>query len=462
MKATIGVDARSTRQELRAGSLADFESKIPIHLDRLGWTAETIAAHQRTELRRLLAHALEGSPFHARRLRAIDPATFELGDLATLPVMTKGDMMESFDEVVTDRRLSRRLVEEQLAATDDEASFLLDEYVCLASGGSSGLRGIFVWERGACSDFLLGVVRSALANVIAAGGPPPGGVPTAVVAAGSAIHATKALTSIFSGGPFRISSVPATLPIEEIVRQLNDLQPSMLIGYSAMLGMLAAEQGAGRLQIRPASVTGTSELFTAELKARVSAAFDAPVIDSFGSSEGLIGTAPPGDAAISLAADLAIVELVDDDNQPVAPDTPSAKVLVTSLLNRAQPLIRYELTDRMVAQPPAATHGYPRVTVEGRADEVFSYGRVHLHPFVVRSVLASTPAITEYRVHQTASGVAIEVVAAADLDSAAVERRLGAALAEAGLRAPTAEVTTVARIERQSDTGKLARFIPLP
>ena len=47
-------------------------------------------------------------------------------------------------------------------------------------------------------------------------------------------------------------------------------------------------------------------------------------------------------------------------------------MLVTNLFNRLQPLIRYELTDRFVAQPPATAHGYLRARVHGRADEIFS------------------------------------------------------------------------------------------
>ena len=48
--------------------------------------------------------------------------------------MTKADMMASLDEVFTDRRLSRRVVEQALGATGPEPSVILDEYVALASG----------------------------------------------------------------------------------------------------------------------------------------------------------------------------------------------------------------------------------------------------------------------------------------------------------------------------------------
>src|SRR5262249_17259288 len=79
---------------------------MPEHIARLGWDAGRLAAHQRDRLRALLARAIADSPFHARRLRGVDPDRFELSDLARLPVMTKADMMENFDAATTDRRLS--------------------------------------------------------------------------------------------------------------------------------------------------------------------------------------------------------------------------------------------------------------------------------------------------------------------------------------------------------------------
>ena len=71
--------------------------QMPEHIARLGWDAGRLAACQRDRLRALLARAIAGSPFHAGRLRGVDPDRFELSDLARLPAMTKADMMENFD-----------------------------------------------------------------------------------------------------------------------------------------------------------------------------------------------------------------------------------------------------------------------------------------------------------------------------------------------------------------------------
>jgi phenylacetate-CoA ligase len=193
----------------------------------------------------------------------------------------------------------------------------------------------------------------------------------------------------------------------------------------------------------------------------VEAAFGVPLVDQFGSTEGVVGASAPGTREIVLASDLAIVELVDGEGRPVVPGTPSAKVLVTNLFNRTQPLIRYELTDRFVEAPAAPDHGHRRVTVDGRDDEVLRWGDVAIHPLVIRSALLEWPAIVEYQVHQTPGGVEIAVVAASEVDGWSVADTVARELAVAGLPSPLVTVRRVASVDRHPQTGKARRFVPL-
>ena len=135
------------------------------------------------------------------------------------------------------------------------------------------------------------------------------------------------------------------------------------------------------------------------------------MIDSFGSSEGLVGASEPDADVITFAEDGCIIELVDEEYRAVPPGTPCAAVLVTNLGNRLQPLIRYELTDTFVQQPAAAGHGHLRARVEGRSDDNFRYGAVTIHPLVIRSVLVRSPDVLEYQVRQTTSGIDVRAVA---------------------------------------------------
>jgi len=439
---------------------SEYGNRLMAQLPRLGWDAGRLAAYQAGRLRPVLARAIERSPFHARRLAHIDPDRFGLADLGRLPVMTKAQMMASFDEVVTDRRLTLSRVENHLRAAGNGPALLLGEYVCLVSGGSSGQRGVFVQTIGEYADYAAATLRKAVAGSLAAG-PPPGSTVIAVAAAAAPVHSTRFLAAALGGGRVRMVPVPVTLALAEAVAQLNALQPDALAGYPARLAQLAAEQRAGRLRIAPRSVGTSSEMLTDANRAAITAAFGVPVVNSFASTEGLAGTSDPGSTVITFATDLCLAELVDPGGDPVPPGTPSAKVLITNLHNLTQPLIRYELADSLAATSGTQPGGYLRATVEGRDDGMLRYGEVGIHPHAIATILVSAPAVTEYQVRQTPAGIDVAVVARDDLDQAALATALAASLRQAGLSHPQVTVRVTATIARHPDTGKARRFIPI-
>ena len=440
---------------------AELTRRLGPYTERLGWDASQLAHHQRERLRLLLAHAAGRSPFHARRLRWVDPSRFELADLARLPVMTKAEMMAQFDAVVTDRRLSKHQVEQHLAASAREPSLLLDEYVCLASGGSSGTRGVFVQTLGEYADFVASLIRPGYARALAAGGPPPEGLVLGQVAAASPVHSSGFGAAVATGPPVRLIPAPATLPLTEIVARLNTAQPPALMGYASKLAELAREQLAGRLTITPRSVAPNGEVLTPADRAVIEQAFAVPVIDTFVSTEGLVGHSEPGGSVLSFAADMCLAELVDDDNNPVPAGVPSAKVLVTNLHNFTQPLVRYELTDRFTSPHATPAGGWPRASIEGRADDVFRYGGVAVHPHVIRSALSGDGAVHEYQVRQTKGGVDVDCVTGGRLNTAVLAARLADGLRQAGLTQPEVNITIAEAIPRDPETGKVRRFLPV-
>ena len=445
-------------KDLRERFGRTLASRLPPHIGRLGWDAQQLAAHQTEQLRALLAIAHERSPFHARRLAGMDPARFELSQLAELPVMTKQQMMAGFDELPTDRRVTRARAEQQLAACAHDPGLLDGRYVCLASGGSSGVRGLFVQTAEEYVEFTASLLRPAMARVFAAGGPPPGGLPVTIVAAASPVHSSGFAGAVARGYPVQMTAVPATLPTAEIVRRLNDAPPLVLLAHTSTLALLAGEQQAGRLRVSPQAITAVSELLTDENRSAIRDAFGVPPVDQFVSTEGLVGHSQPGGTVLRFATDLCIAELVDASNRPVADGTASAKVLVTNLHNRTQPLIRYELSDRFIRHP-AAGDPYLHAAVEGRADDAFQFGAVTIDPLMIRTVMVKTPNAVEYQVRQTDRGIDVAVVADGALDHAALTSALEHSLRAAGLDDPCVRVHGVAVIARHPQTGKTRRFI---
>jgi phenylacetate-coenzyme A ligase PaaK-like adenylate-forming protein len=375
--------------------------------------------------------------------------------------MSKEQMMSSFDELLTDRRLTRARVDDHLASLGMQPRLLDDQYACLASGGSSGLRGVFVQTIDEFVEFVASVVRRPMARAIRAGGPPPDGLTLGIIAAAAPVHSSGFGAAVATGPPVRLIPAPATLPVAEVVRRLNQLHPPALLSHTSKLVQLAAERRAGRLQIKPMSITAMAETVTAEDRATIEAAFGIPLITQFTSTEGLVGQSAPGEAFINFAGDTCLVEMLDPDNRPAPEGAEAAKVLITNLHNHTQPLIRYELTDRFIRHPTDPKTGLIRATVEGRADDVFRYADLAIDPLVIRTVMVRTPAALEYQAHQTERGVDVSVVLDGELDHAALAASLQQSLRTAGLPEPQVCVHAVADIARHPETGKARRFIPL-
>jgi phenylacetate-CoA ligase len=450
-------------ERFRAQLQREVLSSLAEHQQRLTWSREQIDATRRIGLRRLLAHAVRHSRFHARRLAGIDLDAIEPDDLSALPVMTKREMMGSLDDVFTDPRLNRELVDGALAATTTEPVPILDAYTAFATGGSSGERGLFVFDLPGRTGFILSLMRALTARLEALGGPPPGGLPVAMVGAASAVHPTAAAAAETERAelPLRVTLVPVTLPLAEIVRRLNELRLPALFGYPSILVRLAAERRAGRLKISPRMISSTSETLTPEARSAIGEAFGAPIVNTFATTEGLVGTSAPDDGVLTFNSDLCIAELVDEHGRAVEPGIASGKVLLTNLYNLAQPLIRYELCDAFVRRPDAAEHGHMRACVEGRAGEVLRYRTVEVHAHVVRSELVRTAGVIDYQVRQTPSGIDVDVIAPDGAEEDLADR-IGDALAGAGLRAPQVKLRIVDELERDPQSGKLRRLVQLP
>ncbi len=157
----------------------------------MAWTAERLHAERTARLRELVGTAVQRSPWHRDRLGDVEEATLDADDLRQLPVMTKDDLMGNFDAIVTDPGVRLADVNAHIAKLDGDAYFR-DELHAVASGGSSGMRGVFVWGWDAWATVQLTAMRRTLLDRI--GDPQLASQPPVVmiVAAENATHFTSA------------------------------------------------------------------------------------------------------------------------------------------------------------------------------------------------------------------------------------------------------------------------------
>jgi phenylacetate-CoA ligase len=450
-------------EDLRQRHLADLAALLADHVQRLEWPAARLRQERRDRLRDLLRVARASSPWHRERLAGVDPDRFEEADLAGLPPMTKDDLMAGWDRVVTDRRLTLDLVEAHLAGLESDG-YLFDEVHAVASGGSTGRRGIFVYGWREWAEAYAGFLRPAVWDRAVT--PELAALPLriAMIGARDARHMTSAMPQTFAGPMADVVRFPVTQPIDQIVAGLNDWQPLTLMGYPSMLALLAVEARAGRLRILPRRITTTSEPLLPEVRQALTEAFCAPVANMYGTSEaGPVGCGCFRGPGIHLCDDLVIVEPVDLAGRPVPPGVRSDKVYVTALANPTLPLIRFELTDQVtfLDTPCACGSAHQLIAdVQGRLDDVFTYpGGQVVHPHVFAAQLRRDPRVVEYQVRQTPAGAEVLVVGGSD-DPTALARDLAAELARHGVPDPAVEVRPVDRLERQA-AGKVRLFLPL-
>jgi phenylacetate-coenzyme A ligase PaaK-like adenylate-forming protein len=406
-------------------------------------------------MRALLATAKERSPWHSERLRDIDAATFTEDDLPSLQTMSKDDLMDNFEAVVTDPRLTRDVVDSYVEDLPENL-YLFDRYLVAASGGSSGRRGVFVYD---CEAFvtLCCQIGRWMATL-------PRALPSANLWAPRGAHLSWIASQVFPrpGGETRIAP---TLPLAEIVARLNALQPKTLSGYASTLALLAGEARSGRLTISPVGVATCGEPLRPEVRAEIEAVWPAHVYNYYGMSEGLYAFPCQAGDAMHLPDDLHYVEAVDEAGRPVPPGTPAAKLLVTNLYNLTEPLIRYEVTDQLVVLPEPCPCGVAMRRIDqvvGRTDDIFTYpGGIRVHPLTIEAPLGRHRHVVEYQVIQTERGVQVRFCANGPVDPSELSASIATDLRGCGLADPEVLLEQVAELSRQV-SGKLKRFIPRP
>ena len=154
------------------------------------------------------------------------------------------------------------------------------------------------------------------------------------------------------------------MAIGDMVAALNAYQPDIMVMPPSAATRLADEQAAGRLAIKPRTILSSAEVLSDVARARFRAAWGADLYDTYVMTEtGLIGAECPQRGGIHISEDLVVLESVDEHHQPVPHGTAGAKVLITNLTNYAQPLIRYEVPDRITISQDICRCGRPFASI---------------------------------------------------------------------------------------------------
>ncbi|HPF70040.1 MAG TPA: phenylacetate--CoA ligase family protein [Candidatus Krumholzibacteria bacterium] len=289
--------------------------------------ADTVRARQEAGLQAIVRHAAATSRFYRERFRAagIDPAGVRtIADLAGLPLLTKADVRGNLDAILS---------------TD----YRKDQLTPAKTGGSTGVAlNVFCDRRGV-------EVRNAAAlrsdewsgwrlgqPIAAIWGNPP--VPRTLKN-----HVRTTLKDrIIYLDTMKIDDAA----IDRFLDEWRTMKPGLLYGHAHSIFILAeALRGTGRAP-RPSGIVATSMMLLQHERAVIEEVFGIPVTNRYGCEEvSLIACECEQHRGMHLNADHAIVEFLRDDGTPCAAGE-DGRIVVTELVNRGMPMLRYEVGDR--------------------------------------------------------------------------------------------------------------------
>jgi phenylacetate-CoA ligase len=133
---------------------AELQDEYLKGVRRLRWDAGRLAAERERRLRELLVWAADRSPFWRERLAGHDLASFTESDLPSLPVLSRAEMMDEFDRVLTVPGLTRARVQQHLDQSNGDR-YLDDEYRAIVTSGYIGTEAIHVYGWDAFVTFVM-------------------------------------------------------------------------------------------------------------------------------------------------------------------------------------------------------------------------------------------------------------------------------------------------------------------
>lgn len=371
--------------------------------------AEDLAALQFERLRRLVHWCYREVPYYRHRWDALGITPFDIRkpqDIALLPVLTKADIRENFEDM--------------------KAVSLKDSLGYKATGGSTGepLRFGFTRES---NDRRVAVMwrgygwagsRMGRRTLFLWGGP---------VGEQSLSHKWKdrAYNAVF--GRKLLDSFPMSESnMAGYADAIDAYRPAVIVGYVGPLVRLAEWLLAtGRRVATPSSIIGAAEALHPFQREIIERAFGAPAFNTYGCREFmLIASECEHRDGLHVNADHLIVETLDANGMPSRDG--SGEVAITDLFNHGMPFIRYVNGDMATQRPRrcACGRGLPMLaSVDGRKLDAIRTPDGHILPGeFFPHMLKDVPGLTRFQlVQRQLDRLDLSIVRGREFDDASLD-----------------------------------------
>jgi phenylacetate-CoA ligase len=395
-----------------------------------------------------------------------------------LPVMRKHELMDQFSAWVTEPAVSLDALRAFMAKPENIGSAFLGRFMPWESSGSHGEPGIFVQDSAALAVYdALEYHRRRVPRPIDQVLDPWGlaerkvfiGAIDGHFASTCSIERLRRLNPVLAS---TLHSLSFMVPIAELTDQLHAIQPAFIATYPSVAVMLAEERLAGRLDVAPREVWTGGETLTDGMRMFIAQAFGCTVVNSYGASEfmSLASECPHG--SLHLNSDWVILEPVDDAGRPMPPGEAGATTLLTNLANHTQPIVRYDLGDRVALHdtPCACGSHLPVITVQGRSGDVMHLGKgangqARISGLALSTVLETVSGLTDFQLIQTTAS-RLELRTGLPVTRASDVLQQAQAVLQAFLLSQGAQGVEIEchgdRPSQRTRNGKAERIIALP
>jgi phenylacetate-CoA ligase len=276
--------------------------------------------------------------------------------------------------------------------------------------------------------------------------------------------------SIFSGAPhphplrrliFREIPMSIFEREEKNFSAIRGSGANIIISYPSVIRLLARINDERGRPLRLKSVFTMGELLSWECRGIISESFSCPIFDTYGTNEfGPVAWECPEEQSLHLNAGLAVAEIVDKRGRAIR--SGEGELVLSGLVNRAMPLLRYPVGDFAAwGKECPCGRGLPVLrSIKGRDDDLLRLpsGRVCSGCFI--DALSDMPELRAYQLVQEKEDLLIFRFVPSGNELPAAKAKEVEALIRAGCRGEDIRVEFEALDDMpRGSTGKLATVI---
>lgn len=353
-----------------------LELKINLH-----YSQKKVQKLQQKKLKIILHYAYAHSEFYQKTFEqnGINLKNIDSTPIEKFPVINKQILFENLSEILTDKKIKSAYSEQK----NFQFSIPNSQFHCIHSSGSTGVPLFFAYSDSAWRTVMAAITRGCmwdisicrLLRILLSG------VRFLYIAATDGAYAgSESIGSTCNAFGAKSLFIDINEPLETWCKKINDFNPNFVVGYPSGLKIVASLVQEGKISFgkNVHQFVSCGEPLISGLRKNLEETFGKTIINFYGASESLaLGVEANSEEGMILFDDLNFIEVAD------------GKMYLTCLYNFLQPLIRYEITDRLELLEKKSAFTHAKI-VQSRQEDIMWFQKDgkkdFIHPLSVEGI----------------------------------------------------------------------------